>query len=73
MKSTFKLFTIDSMVILGLIAPALVFADGTRALGDPIVSWDRIEGTIILPDETPMQVGPYFLGRGRFRVAVKVK
>jgi len=58
-----------SVALLVLVSQAL--ADGPSGLWDwrgPVVSWDRIEGTIILPDETAMQVGPYFPASARFRV-----
>jgi len=56
------------VLVLGLVAPALAPADGLTSRGGPVVSWDRIEGTIILPDESPMQVGPYFAASLRFRI-----
>ena len=54
--------------MLGLAVPALVLADIATSRGGPIVSWNRIEGTIILPDESAMQVGPFFAASLRFRV-----
>ena len=68
MKSTIVQFTLAAVLMLGLAVPAPALADGVTIRGGPIVSWDRIEGTIILPDETAMQVGPFFASSLRFRV-----
>lgn len=56
------------LAFLTVTVPAL--ADGST-WGDrygPTVSWDRIEGTIILPNESAMQVGPFFPASLRFRI-----
>lgn len=55
---------VTCVLLLGLAVPGLANSGGFG----PVVSWDRIEGTIILPDESPMQVGPYFAATPRFRV-----
>jgi hypothetical protein len=58
-----------SVALLTVASQAL--AEGSTGFWDwrgPSVTWDRIEGTIILPDETPMQVGPYFAASARFRI-----
>lgn len=64
MKTTLGRFAAACVLILGLAVPGLAFSGGFG----PVVSWDRMEGTIILPDGSPMQVGPYFAASLRFRV-----
>lgn len=66
MKTITVRFTLFAMLMLGLTVP--VMADGMTGRVGPIVSWDRIEGTIIRPDESAMQVGPFFSSSLRFRV-----
>jgi len=66
-KTIITRFLVIAVLIAGPVLPVTGFADGAMNRG-PVVSWDRIEGTIVLPDETPMQVGPYFVASGRFRV-----
>lgn len=59
------------ILALGLVTPAVTMAQGVTGWDDrhgPTVSWDRIEGTIILPEGSAMQVGPFFASSLRFRI-----
>lgn len=54
--------------VICLVSSALPFPE--LAYGGsfgPVVSWNRIEGTIILPDESAMRVGPNFAASLRLR------
>lgn len=55
--------------LLGIAVALMMSATGARADGffGPIVHWDRIEGTIVLPDGSGMMVGP-LRGSARYRV-----
>ena len=56
-------------MLLGLAVALLAAASNARAGGvlGPIVSWNRIEGTIVMPDGSGMTVGP-LQGSARYRV-----
>ena len=56
-------------ILLGLAVALLTFVTSARAEGSfgPVVRWDRIEGTIVMPDGTGMTVGPLH-GSARYRV-----
>jgi len=64
MKKALVRFVATCALILALAVPGLAYSGGFG----PVLSWDRIEGSIILPDESPMRVGPYFAASLRFRV-----
>jgi hypothetical protein len=63
-------------IVTGIVLAILSVAGGARADGagpwggvfGPGVRWDRIEGTIVMPDGSGMSVGP-MLGSARYRVA----